>query len=149
MNKILKRSIAFAMMFAVLLSITTVAFAYDSTMSISDNSTLVGKEVTYSKDNYRLDITPNKMVEGPRSPGQVKLYTEFIRPLYRLGIKYGQQTKYSGTITFNVSSDLNKKKSTSMGNCGDGKRYLYFSTVGAWGAGYGSLSGAVTVYNYS
>ena len=54
-NKILKRSIAFAMMFAVLLSITTVAFAYDSTMSISDNSTLVGKEVTYSKDNYRLE----------------------------------------------------------------------------------------------
>ncbi len=148
MNKVVKVSVMFVIVLGVYLSITTAVFAYESTIYISDNSTLKGKEVTYSQSKYMLDIKPKLMEEGPRSPGEVQLYTEFIRPLYRLGIKYGTQTKYSGTIIFDVVKDLNKFKSTSMGNCGDGKRYLYFSTLGSWGAGYGKLSGDVVVYNY-
>ncbi|MBQ7105143.1 MAG: hypothetical protein IJN90_04730 [Bacilli bacterium] len=152
MNKLLKRSITFAVAFILMLTAGVVVKAdgrwYDSTIYISHNSTLIGKERTYDYDYYRLDITPSTLLEGDLSPGQVRLYVELIRPLYRLGIKYGTQTKYSGTTTFNVSS-VGTLKKIYAGNCGDGKRYFGFSTYGHDGAGYGSLSGEADIYNYT
>lgn len=152
MNKVLKNSIAFSILsIAMLMGFVSVKADgqwFNSSISISDNSTLTGQERTYSYDNYRLDIIPTALGEGPRSPGEVRIYIELIRPLYRLGIKYGTQVKYSGTTIFNVNS-VGVTKSIYAGNCADGKRYFYFSTEGSWGAGYGSLSGAANIYNYS
>lgn len=153
MNKILKGSIAVAIIAVIMLSSFLVVKAdgqwYNSTISISTNSTLTGKERSYSYDYYRLDITPTKLIEGDINPGYVRLVSKVIRPLYRLGIKYGTEEKASKTTNFNVSTALNKKTSISYGNCGDGKRYLTFSTVGSWGAGYGGLTGTADIYNYS
>lgn len=154
MKRTFNRTVKISIIVALFLLTNTFVYAamcgieIASTIYISDNSEFSGTERTYDYDNYRLDITPTSMTEGPKSPGEVRLYTELIRPLYRLGIKYGEETKYSGTIIFNTSTGLNVKKKTNLGNCGDGKRYFHFSTKGSWGAGYGALSGNVIIVNY-
>lgn len=152
MRKILKVGTTVAIALVITLTSAIAVHAagnnYPSSISISDNSQFSGKERKYSYNNYRLDITPTSMTEGPLCPGEVQLGIKLIRPLYRLTIKYGTETKYSGTTIFKAT-DRNKKKSIYSGNCGDGKRYYHFSTAGEWGAGYGALSGNANIYNYS
>lgn len=153
MGKVLKRSVlcSVAVVCIMLSSIAVKADGkwFNSYIELPDNSTLNGIERSYDYGNYRLDLIPTTLEQGPRCPGQVKVYIELIRPLYRLGVKYGTQVKYSGTSTFNVSTDIRKTKSIYTGNAGDGKRYFYFSTYGQSGAGYGGIYGVANIYNYS
>ncbi len=151
MNKILKVGVTFSLAFVIMLSGVAIVKAdgqwYNSSISISNHSSLFGKERKYAYDYYRADITPNHMETGAYSRYEVILNTRLIRPLYRLGIHYGDQTKFDQDIYFDPTA-TGVKKIVYMGNCGDGKRYLAFSTAkGA--AGTGSMQGLVDIYNYS
>ena len=152
MNKVLRLSIFCSTMIAILLLSIVIVKAdgvwYDTTIMISHNFTLNGQDRDYSYDNYRLDIIPSFLEEGVIGSGKVNLTIKLIRPLYRLGIRYGTETKYEGITTFDVSN-LGITNSTYAGNAGKGKRYFYFSTYGNAGAGYGSLQGTAKIYNYS
>lgn len=151
MNKIFKVGITFSLAFMIMLSGIAIVKAdgqwYNSTISISNHSSLIGKERKYAYDYYRTDITPNYMETGAYSIYEVILNTKLIRPLYRLGIQYGSETKFEEDISFNPNA-TGVKRSIYMGNCGDGKRYLAFNTAkGA--AGTGAMQGLVDIYNYS
>lgn len=151
MNKIFKLSVTFSLAFVIMLSGIAIVKAdgrwYNSSISISNHSSLLGKERTYEFDNYRTDITPNSMETGVYSIYEVILNTRLVRPLYRLGIHYGNETKFDEDISFDPNA-TGIKKIIHMGNCGNGKRYLAFST--AKGAkGTGSMQGLVDIYNYS
>ena len=151
-KKLLKITMTLSIM-AVVMLVGVVAVKADgqwfnTSISISDNSQFSGSERTYSYSKYRLDVKPNYLDAGPRSPGYVQLTIKLIRPLYRLGIQYGTETKYTGTTSFNVNTALNVKKQISLGNCADGKRYFHFSTVGWAGGGYGALRGPAEIYNF-
>lgn len=151
MKNLLKIGISFSLVFMFMASGIAVVRAdgqwFNSTISISTHSSLIGKERQYSYDYYRTDITPNNLETGSANPSVMKLNMRLIRPLYRLGIHYGDETKYDSDISFSPSA-VGVTRSVYLGNCGDGKRYFAFSTAEGY-AGTGSISGQFDIYNYS
>ncbi len=152
MKKFLKTSVAFSLVMITILSGMTIVKAdgqwYNTTMSISHHSTLTGKERQYSFDYYRTELTPTWMEGSSYNSSNVHLLVQLVRPLYRLGIHYSDETKYSNYENFAVGT-VNQKRNIYMGNCGDGKRYLYFSTWENNNSSGGSMKGKVDIYNYS
>lgn len=136
----------------VLVTLLSISIVYasgvwiDSTISLSRNSTLDGKERTYDYNYYKITITPTKLEYGYVYTDRVHLLIELKRPLYRLGIKYGTQTKYSGYTNYYT---VGTAKTTNIGSAGNGKRYYEFSTWTSQNqGGHGSITGTVRMENY-
>ncbi len=119
----------------------------DSTISISHNSTLTGKINDYSYNNHKISITPSKLEYGIKKgyTDKTRLDITLKRPLYRLGIRYGTETKFTGYQDYYIE---NIEVTTLCGNAGKGKRYYTFSTWTGNNQGTGSLAGKVRMESY-
>lgn len=148
-KRILTYVIGICAVFVTLLSISVVYASgewFDSSISLSHNSTLVGKERTYDYDNHRITITPTRLEYGYVYTDRVHLLIELKRPLYRLGIRYGTQTKYSGYTNYYT---VGTAKTTNTGAAGSGKRYYEFSTWTSQNqGGHGLIHGSVKMESY-
>ena len=118
--------------------------SYPSYIKISTQSTLTGQERKYSGTNYTLKLTPAILRET--SPyGYSRLNVRLIRPLYRLGINYGSETRYNGHVNL---YEVGKTYTIDIGNKGDGKRYFFFASRTADDA-WGSVSADAEIINYT
>ena len=151
MNKILKRSIFLSLMLMLILIGNIVVKAdgnwINTSISISDNSTIKRKIRTYNYSNYQIDITPTKLEAGMLLSGKVRVILEMRRPTYTLGIETGHQTKYAHYVEFDEKKGIGTTQTKKAG-CGKGKLYFYFSTLGKNGAGWGSMDADAVIKNY-
>ncbi len=152
MSKLVKNTIgiciALVIMIGVQIGVSALQNTYESTISISTNSTLNGAERNYSYDNLKIAVTPTKLQPNPLSsyPDKVRMLIEVIRPKKILGVQYDIEVKYSG---YSFYSELNKAVTTDAENVGSGTRYFYFDTQASGGLdGYGALTGNVLITNY-
>lgn len=149
-NKVVRNALIIDLVLIIFVITNIVVYAsgeyFNSTISISHNSSLTGSVREYKYPKHKIEIIPTKLEYGYVYTDRTRVEIELMRPLYRLGIRYGEESKGKKNADF---YETGTKVTTYFLSGGKGKRYYDFSTWTARGlGGNGLIKGNVVMWSY-